>query len=488
MPRTGSDFLASLDDGRQVILDGEVVKDIANHPAFAGVARSIAEMYDMAADPAKRDLYCYPSPKDGRPVHKWWMTPRSSADLTERRKAIEAWAEYNSGFLGRSPDHVASFFAAFAASLPIYQQEGHDFAGNVTRFYEKGRDESLYVSYAIIHPTVDRQRPPHEQYEKNLYVSVAKERDDGIVLRGAQMLGTGSVLSDHVFISCILPLPKGSEDYAISVVVPAAAKGLKIYSRRSYASGDGASNEYPLSSRFDETDSLVVLDDVLVPWEDVFVYRSIEATAAQFHRTSAHALGNTQAQIRFYTKTRFMAGLAKAMAEGSGTIGDVRMKQRLGQLAGKCQLPYSFVLAAEANPTIDEFGVARPDTASLYAAMSLQPKLMNEIIQELRDMAGGSVIQLPSSAESWCDPGSLADIERYIRWPEVDAAGRTRLLHMVWDAIGSEFAGRHLQYEMFYAGEPNVVAMRSFNNYPWDRATALVSDSLADVGRRTHRG
>lgn len=481
MPRTGEQFIESLADGRQVMLDGECVKDLATHPAFAGVVRTVAHLYDVAADPANRDLYCYDSPTDGRPVHRWWQTPRSREDLTSRRLAIEAWSNETCGFLGRSPDHVASFFAGFVGALPMFAEGGQHFADNVLRFYEKGRDESLYLSYAIIHPTVDRSKPPHEQYEKNLYVSVASERDDGIVIRGAQMLGTGSVLSDYILVSCILPLPKGSEDYAISLVVPANAPGLRIYSRRPYAQGNPGGFDYPLSSRFDETDSLVVFADVFVPWEHVFAYRNLEVTSGQFNRTAAHSLGNTQAQIRFAVKTRFYAGLARRMAEGSGSLDDVKTKQRLGQYAGKAHLPHAFVLAAEANSAPDILGVERPDASILYAAMTQQPKLMNDLVYELREMAGGSVIQLPSSSLSFDDPLSAADIDRYIRWPNASADERVKLLKLVWDAVGSEFAGRHLQYEMFYAGEPNVVAMRSFGSYGWGDATELVDHCLAGV-------
>jgi 4-hydroxyphenylacetate 3-monooxygenase len=288
-------------------------------------------------------------------------------------------------------------------------------------------------------------------------------------------------MSDYIFVSCILPLPAGSEDYAISLVVPNAAPGLRIYSRRSYASGNPEGGDYPLSTRFDETDSLVVFDDVFVPWEHIFVYRSIELTAAQFHRMAAHSLGNTQAQIRFAVKLRFFAGLARLVCDGSGVTGDPKNKQRLGQLAGKCSIPEAFVLAAEAGAAPDEFGVMRPDPAMLYTAMTLQPTLMNEVNYLLREMTGGSVIQLPSSYESFHHAESAADIDRYIRWPGVAAADRVALLKLVWDAIGSEFAGRHQQYEMFYAGEAGVVQMRAFAGYRWERATDLVERCLAST-------
>jgi len=107
------------------------------------------------------------------------------------------------------------------------------------------------------------------------------------------MLGTGSVMSDYVLVTVILPLRPGDEDYAISCVVPTAAAGLKLYPRRPYALGPTSVFDYALSSRLDETDSLVVFDDVFVPWENVFIYKNLELTAGQFSVTAAHVLGNT---------------------------------------------------------------------------------------------------------------------------------------------------------------------------------------------------
>ena len=114
---------------------------------------------------------------------------------------------------------------------------GRQFADNLQRFAAKAADEDLYISYVIVHPTIDRAKPAHQQAEPYLYAGAAAERDGGIVLRGAQMLGTGSVMSDYIFVSVILPLHPGDEDYAISCVVPNGAPGLKLYPRRPYALG-----------------------------------------------------------------------------------------------------------------------------------------------------------------------------------------------------------------------------------------------------------
>src|SRR3954447_25541813 len=218
MTRTGAEYVQGLKDGRAVFVDGAKVDDVTTHPAFAGGVRAVANLYDIAADPANQKLMTYPSPRDGRPVNLCWLTPRTHEDLVARRKAIKTWADASYGFLGRSPDHVASFFAAFAGSPEFFARGGQQLADNLVRFCARAADEDLYLSYAIVHLVIDRSKPAHEQAEPLLYAGVLEERDDGIVLRGAQMLGTGAVMSDFIQVSVILPLRAGDEDYAISVV------------------------------------------------------------------------------------------------------------------------------------------------------------------------------------------------------------------------------------------------------------------------------
>jgi 4-hydroxyphenylacetate 3-monooxygenase len=297
-------------------------------------------------------------------------------------------------------------------------------------------------------------------------------------MRGAQMIGTGAALADYVFVSVILPLQPGDEDYAVSFVVPCAAPGLKIYARRPYALGQPSVFDYPLSTRFDESDAFIVLDDVFVPWEHIFVYRQVDLTARQFTDTAAHVLGNTQAQIRFWAKLQFLVGLTKRVMERSGQTQRADVQAALGELATRAALVEGLVKAAEAEPYTDPNGVVWPNPQMVYANQTLQSTLYPEVVQLVRGLLGGSVIQLPASAASFADPAIAADLQRYVRWPHADAPERVKLLKLLWDLLGSEFAGRHLQYEMFYAGNPSVVKLKAFRAYDWADAERLVDHCL----------
>jgi 4-hydroxyphenylacetate 3-monooxygenase len=474
--RTGAQYIESLRDGRQVIIDGEVVKDIPSHPAFAGVVQSAAKLYDYYA--ANQDVMTFKSPSSGKPVWYCHVIPKSVEDLRKRRIALTKSSEQTFGHMGRSPEHVASFIAAFASNPDVFARGKPQFAENVKRFHEKIREEHSYVSYVIIPPQVDRTKTASEQANSHIPAGVLKEVEGGIIVRGAQMLGTGAAISDYLFLSCIQPLKPGDEDYALSIVLPINAKGLKFYARRGYASNQPSVYDYPLSTRFDESDALVVLDDVFVPWEHVFVYRDVNLTRAQWFETGAHILGNTQAQIRLTTKVKFLLGVARKLAATTGIEKIPSVMWDLGEMASWAAIVEAMVLAAENTAITKPNGVTIPNPRFLYGTMGLQAQLYPRMIQILRELAGGGVLQVPSSVNEFKNPEMAKDLERYVQSPGVPAEEKVKLLKLAWDLVGSEFAGRHQQYEMFYAGAPFVAKNYSFMNYGFKEATDLVEQCL----------
>ena len=477
--RTGQEFLRSLDDGRQVYVDGERVKDVASHPAFRGAARSVAALFDLAAEAAMRERMTFRSPRTGAPVLRAYQIPRTHADLRARRLFHEAWAEATFGLMGRTPDHVAAFFCGYAAVPSVFEASGRPFAQNVVAFYEKLRDEHLYASYAIVPPQIDRSKPAHRQSDPTLHAGVVKERDDGIVLRGAQQLATGGVYSDYIYLSTIHPLQPGDENYAIGVALPANAPGMRLYPRRPFAKTAANGLDYPLSGRFDETDCFVVLKDVLVPWENVFIYRNLEVCRDQWWKTPSHLYGNHQAQCRYTIKLRFMTGLAKRMNELTGNDANPAVQVQMGELAALVSIVENMLLSQETVATVDPRGVLWPSRTALYSVMALQSELNSRMLEIIRELTGAGMITLPSSAADFDEPSMREDIERYMGTPAADARTRVAIMRMAWDFIGSEFGSRHQQYEKFYGGASFLVKQNVYRSYDFERATALVDRALA---------
>jgi 4-hydroxyphenylacetate 3-monooxygenase len=475
--RTGAEYLKSLDDGRQVFVGGERVGNVAAHAAFRQAARSVANLYDIAAAPDNRERMTFPSPTTGEPVLRAYQIPKTHADLRARRLFSETWAEATFGLMGRTPDHVAGFFCGYAATPEIFAAGGQKFADNLVAFYRHMRDNHLYVAYAIVPPQIDRSKPAHKQSDPTLYAGVVKERDDGIVIAGAQQLATGGAIADYIHLSCIHPLQPGDENYANCVAVPVNAPGVKLYPRRPFALQATNTFDYPLSSRFDESDSYVVFDNAFVPWERVFIYRNIEISRDQWWKTPSHLYGNHQAQVRYVTKLRFMIGLAKRMNELTGNEANPAVQILMGELAALVSIYESMLLAHETVATIDN-DVLWPSRTTLYSAMALQSELNGRMLEIIRELAGSAMITLPSSAEDFANPEMARDIERYMRSGSADARSRVALMRLAWDFLGSEFGSRHQQYEKFYGGASFLVKQNVYRNFDFQRATALVDAAL----------
>lgn len=476
MIKTGEQHVASLRDKRAIVIDGCRIEDPTSHPAFERLVHSVGSLYDFVADPENRELMTYPT-KSGDRANRIWQLPHTAGDLIERRRGLEAWGALHGGFLGRAPDHVASCIAGMYMGLDVFQAYDPARAGALADYYTFARDRDLYLTYVIINPQADRSKPAAQQKDAFLTAGVVDQDASGITVRGAKMLATGGVVANEVFVTCIQPLQPGDEPYALSFAIPMNTRGLTLLSRKSYEAASPSVFDNPLGSRFDENDAVLYFDDVKVPWDRIFVFKNLEMCQKQFHATPAHVYQNYQAMIRLSVKVRFLLGIAKRIAEVNGVIGFPQVRETLGQLAAEGGMIDAMVAAMEAKGTLYN-GYFIPDRHTLYAAQALTQQLYPKIINTLRDLAGGGLIMLPSSVKDFANPEIAELIERTQQSPAASATERVKFFKLAWDAVGSEFASRHLQYEMFYAGATFVTKGHSFRTYDWSAASALVDGIL----------
>src|SRR5204862_285350 len=220
---------------------------------------------------------------------------------------------------------------------------------------------------------------------------------------------------DWLFLSYITPLAPGDDAYAISLVVPMNAEGLRLYPRRPYAAAATSVFDYPLSARFDEIDTTVVFNDVFVPWEQVFIDRNVELVNAQFHDSPSHTMANFQSLVRFGVKLEFMAGLALRLAEVQGADGDPSVQATLGgDIAALCAAFDALAKAAQRFPLLTG-GVARPHPQYVYAGMGLQRRLIVDLMRTLRELAGGAFQAVPSSAAAFTREETVDFLDSYVQ-------------------------------------------------------------------------
>ena len=479
MLRSGKEHLERLRDGRTIYIGNERIDDVTAHPVFRNAARTVAALYDMKADPANRETMSYA--EDGQRHSMYFLQARTQADLRRRMGAHKAIADMTYGMLGRSPDHVASFVTGMAMNPSVLAAATRGYGDNVVAYYRYMRDNDIYASYAVLPPQAARN--PEFYQKKNLAIptlQVVREDDDGVVISGMKMLATAAVFADEIWIGNLLPLAPDQIKQAVTCAIPCNVKGLTLWSRQAFT----AHNEFdsPLSWRFDETDSMVMCDNVKVPWERVFVMDDAILAREIYIRTPAHCYGNHQSNVRFWSKLRLIVGLASRVAQSTGADQIPAVRELLGRLSAlEATLGGMIHGQIEAWESWPE-GFATFNRRHMYAALNWCTEMYSPLIDILRELSGGGVFQMPASVTVMHDPELRRLFETYWQTPQMGALDRVKLFKLVWDLVGSEFAGRHQQYEKFYAGASFIIRNHNYREAPWDEFHKIADDLLASYG------
>ncbi|MCY0953019.1 4-hydroxyphenylacetate 3-hydroxylase N-terminal domain-containing protein [Streptomyces sp. H27-S2] len=449
-PFTGDEYVESLRDGREVYIYGDRVKDVTSHPAFRNPIRMTARLYDALHDPEKQKVLTTATDtgSDGY-THRFFTTPRSVDDLVADQKAIAEWSRLSYGWMGRSPDYKASFLGTLGANAEFYGP----FADNARRWYRESQEKVLYWNHAIVHPPVDRSLPPDQV--KDVFVHVEKETDAGLIVSGAKVVATGSALTHYNFIAHY-GLPVKEREFALVATVPMDAPGMKLICRPSYAANAammGSPFDYPLSSRLDENDTILVMDKVLIPWENVFIYGDLGKVQMFTAKSGFPERFTFHGCTRLAVKLEFLAGLLAKALEVTGTSDFRGVQSRLGEVLAWRNLFWGLSDAAARNPVEWKNGALLPNPEYGMAYrwfMQIGYPRIKEIIQQ--DVASG-LIYVNSSADDFANPQIRPYLDKYVRGSGgTDAVGRVKVMKLLWDAVGSEFGGRHELYERNYAG------------------------------------
>ncbi len=454
LPYTGKEFLESLDDGREVWIYGERIKNIAEHPAFRNTARMIARLYDaLHRDHAEEKKVLTCPTEWGGFTHKYFVASRSAEDLVAARDAIAEWSRITYGWLGRSPDYKAAFLATLGANAEFYTP----YQENARRWYRYSQERVPFVNHAIIHPPVDRNMAPGAPGgPTDIYAHVTKEGDAGIYVTGAKVVATGSALTHYTFVAHHGLIPVQDKNFAIVFLVPSNARGVKFICRVSNehrAAVLGSPFDYPLSSRLDENDAIFIMDEVFVPWEDVFVYADLDTANNFFPRTGFLPRALLQGCTRLAVKLDFITGLLVKATEIAGTRGFRGVEANIGEVIAWRNTIWAFsdAMAKSPDPWIGGFVLPGMEPASAYQVLA--PEAYVQVKHMIEKTVASSLIYLNSHARDFQTPELRKYLDLYVRGSGGTAAvERVKLMKLLWDAVGSEFGGRHELYEINYAG------------------------------------
>lgn len=479
-PLTGDEYVETLRDGRAVYLNGDRVTDVTTHPAFRNPLRMTARLYDALHSDEHRSVLTRACDAPGATgyTHRFFTTPHSAADLAADQRAIATWARLSYGWLGRSPDYKASFLGTLGANAEFYEP----FADNARRWYRESQEQVLYWSHAIVHPPVDRSRRPDEVAD--VFVHVERETDAGLVVSGAKVVATGAALTHHVFVAHY-GLPIARREFALVAAVPVGAPGVRLICRPSYTMAAGSPFDHPLSSRLDENDTILVLDKVLIPWENVFVYGDLAKVQTFAGRSGFTERFTFHGCVRLSVKLEFLAGVLAKALEITGTADFRGVQSRLGEVLAWRDLFRGLATAAALDPVPWRDGAVLPNPRYGLAYrwfMQVGYPRVREIV--LQDVASG-LIYLPSAAADFANPEIRPYLDRYLRGSQgVSAVERAKVMKLLWDAVGSEFGGRHELYERNYSGNHESTRVEllaaAMTGGELDRCKALADACLAE--------
>ena len=449
-PFTSSEYLDSLRDGREIWIYGERVKDVTKHPAFRNTVRMLARLYDALHD-ERKDIICGPTDTgNGGYTHKFFKAPHSAEDLVGSRDAIAEWARVTYGWMGRSPDYKAAFLATLGANPDFYKP----FDDNARRWYKKVNDEVTFVNHAIVNPPVDRNKQLEEV--RDVYMHVEKETDAGLIVSGAKVVATTSTLTHYNFIANNGLLPIKTKDFAFVCIVPNDSPGLKLYCRPSYemtASAMGSPFDYPLSSRLDENDSIIVFDKVFVPFENVFAYGDIDKVNNFFPRSGFLPRFMFHGCTRLAVKLDFIAGLLLKSVEATGAKDFRGVQAQVGEVLAFRNLFWGLTDAMARATTPWTPGHVSPNLEYGLAYRVMSNIAYTKLREIIENVLASALIYLPSHANDFKVPEVRKYLDPFVRGSNgYGAEERVKLMKLMWDTIGTEFGSRHALYERNYFG------------------------------------
>jgi 4-hydroxyphenylacetate 3-monooxygenase len=476
--RTGAQYIKGLQaQERDVWLRGERVKDVTTHPGLANGVRTIAALYDLQHDPQLRDEMTYVSPTTGDRVGLSFIIPRTPQELEQRRTMMLHWARATCGMVGRSPDFMNVTFAAWAAAADYFARGRPAFGDNMRRYYEYIRENDLTLTHSLINLQRSRTASGVFNLEEGTALQLVRETDAGIIVRGARVLATLGPLADElaVYSPRLARHTDPHSPFALNFAIPCGTPGLRFLCRESFDLGR-SHFDHPLGSRFEEMDCVVFFDDVLVPWERVFLLGDVELLNGT--ATATHSMTHTahQGAAKNVAKCEFVLGVALLMTETLGNAHLPHSEERLAELMMYTELMRACMRASEADAQLDEWGVMCPAPLQVELTRNLFMTAYPRMVEILQLLGSSSFMIIPSEADF--DSPLQSQIDQYLATETASARDRVKLFRLAWDLAGSAFGSRQVLYERFFASDPLTRARVLNAMYPKDEVIRRVQDFL----------
>jgi len=452
--RTGSEYRESLRDGRRVWVIGEgLIEDVTVHPATRPMVEEYVTWYDRHHDPDWQDVVL--GPPDTRGVRTPWAfaVPKSSADLRAMGRSYAATTFLSAGNMTHTPGY-GNLFALGIRDVVLQRKVSPEQLDHATQYRDLIARTGRFLTFCAGAATIGyrlRQDPA-----ERAALRIVRETDAGLVLSGKVGMHTSPVYAEDVYIGAHSGVDVGA--HRATFVVPVNTPGVTILCRKMAARHSNAFLA-PLSSRFDELDGQLWLEDVLVPWERVFLTEpSPDPIAAWCFWHQLYC---------WLAKAEFTLGLALACAHSMGLQDHEGTIELLTDLVVDVQTVRSCQAAAEHEPELTEDGYCIPGRAHVAAGSIAMQKARQRMAEILRILPGSSLVVAPSDKDLTA-PEVAAGLEESFGGGEYTALQRAALLQLASDHVSSALDGRESAFELHANGGMQawrVRLRRSFTDY-----------------------
>lgn len=474
MIRTGQQYRDSIRDGRVVHVNGERVRDVTTHPMFKPLVDIRARIYDMQHEAATREVMSWRDPATGEDFAVGNKLPYEQSDWHAKRRATDTVLDAVGGVVTRVGDETVGEMWSLFDGRDVLNEVDPQFSANIERHIQRVlREDPFHVS-ANTDPKGDRSKRPQDQ-DPDMLLHVVRETDAGIVVRGAKY-ETAAAYANQAFTKPTIANWGDSQlsDYAVGFICDLGSPNLRFICRTGFA-GRAPAEDYPLSNRFDEVDTLVIFDDVLIPWENVLFYRHTRAATfirATLHRYSAFAFVQRNLKL-----ADMMIGAALLNARQTGLDKQQAVQEKLSALAVYREGIDAHLTAAIALAERSPGGLLMPKQSLLMSGRVLACSQLHEMMHIARELCGGQICVTPDAA-AFRDPETGPWLEKFYNvnehWPAED---RRRLLAFARDLLNSDYAGHRLTFQLFAQSPPFAHLAAVYRNFDWDEPARFVQKS-----------
>ena len=480
--RSGSEYLAGLQDDREIWTGGERIKDVTKHDATRRGAATLGDFLDRQSDPELEDTLTYVD-EDGDRCGMSFKAPKSKEDIKAKGRAYCEWAKWSHGMFGRTPDYKNASLMSFASAAQWLDQGverglgNADFKQNMINYYDHARKNDLVLTHTLINPQKSHAVAVEGKYDDEVALHVVKETDAGIIVKGARLLATLGPIADEieVFPSTLLRGSQENVPFAFAFAIPIATPGLKLLARDTYDHGK-SHFDAPLSSRFEEMDAVVIFDNVLVPWERLFMYREPLLCNQAFAVTNAVTHMMHQVACGKLAKAEFMVGLMTSIARATGRDKDLHTKTMIAEVMMMTETVRALLFSAEEQAHEDQWGNYVPLRRPIDTSRNLFPKMYPRMVEILQLMGSSSLMATPSETDFSNEMSE--DVLRYFQVANLEARDRVALYRLAHDVCVSGFGTRQALYERFFFGPPALMNAGYFDLYDSDPLVDRVSSFI----------